>query len=190
MFNNYLSSIYSTIPQSCFLISGQNMNANIGVKSNKCTSMGPHGLDNINETGSEAINILRSHNLKAPLILFNYRDKITWRSFNELNTSFQLDQWITSNMKFITDTKVVDYVIPSDHSAVRVFLKLTLKQKRIIISKNSIDWDLLIKDEVKNDFNLKLKDKLIEYRYKNEYEIEFTDFNNLVLDTAKEVAPD
>ena len=93
-------------------------------------------------------------------------------------------------MKIITDAKVVDYGIPSDHSAIRVFLKLTVKQKKIAISKNSIDWDLLIKDEVKNDFNLKLKDKLIEYRYKNECEIDFTDFNKLVLDTAKEVAPD
>ena len=88
-------------------------------------------------------------------------------------------------MKIITDAKVVDYGIPSDHSAIRVFLKLTIKQKKITISKNSIDWDLLIKDEVKNDFNLKLKDKLIEYRYKNEYEIDFTDFNMLEIRQKK-----
>ena len=166
------------------------MNANICVKSNECTSIGPQSLDNVNEKGLEVINILRSRNLKAPLTFFNHRDKITWRSFNELKIPFQLDQWIINNLTFITDAKVVDYGIPSDHSAIRVFLKLTIKQKKIAISKNSIDWDLLIKDEVKNDFNLKLKDKLIEYRYKNEYEIDFTDFNKLVLDTAKEVAPD
>ena len=103
------------------------MNANIGVKSNKCTSIVPHGLDNINEKGLEAIIILRSHNLKAPLTFFNHRDKITWRSFNELKTSSQLNQWINNNMTFITDAKVVDYGISCDHSAVRLFLKLTLK---------------------------------------------------------------
>ena len=43
------------------------MYADIGVKTNKCTSIDPHGLDNVNEKGLEVINILRSRNLKAPL---------------------------------------------------------------------------------------------------------------------------
>ena len=79
------------------------MNANICVKSNECTSIGPQSLDNVNEKGLEATNILRSHNLKVPLTFFNHRGKITWLSFNEQKTPFQLDQWITNNMKFIVD---------------------------------------------------------------------------------------
>ena len=57
-------------------------------------------------------------------------------------------------IKFIIDVRVDDYGIPSDHSAVRICLKITLKQKKITVSKNSMNWDVLIKDEVKNDSNL------------------------------------
>ena len=78
------------------------------------TSIGSHGLENVNEKGVEAINILRSHHLKALLTFFNHRDKVTWRSFNEQKTLFQLDKMVTNNMKFIIDTKVVDCEIPND----------------------------------------------------------------------------
>ena len=85
------------------------------------TLIGRLGLDNADEKGLEAIHILKSHNLKAPLTYFDHKDKIIWRSSNEQKTPFQLDQWITNNMIFIIDAKVVDYGIPSDYSAIRIF---------------------------------------------------------------------
>ena len=67
MFTHYLSSINTIILRNCFLISGQDMNRNIGTKSNKCISIGPHGLDHVNEEDLEVIDILRSHKLKTSL---------------------------------------------------------------------------------------------------------------------------
>ena len=68
-------------------------------------------------------------------------------------------------------------------------MELSLKQKKINISKNSIDCDLAIEDKVKNNFNLKLKNRLIECRYNSKSDVDFADFNKLVLDSAKEVDP-
>ena len=82
---------------------------------------------------------------------------------------------------------MVDYGIPSKHNVVRIFLKLTLKHKKINISKIGIDWDLAIEDKVKNNFNLKLKNRLIECRYNSKNDVDFADFNKLVLYSAKEV---
>ena len=68
-------------------------------------------------------------------------------------------------------------------------MKLILKQKKINISKNGIDWDLAIEDKVKKIFNLKLKNRLIECRYNSKNDVDFADFNKLVLDSTKEVDP-
>ena len=73
-FNNFISSIYDTTPKSYFLISGQDMNANIGTRENKiCKSIGPFGINNRNAKGAEAVNILRIRNLHAPLTFYQHK---------------------------------------------------------------------------------------------------------------------
>ena len=57
-FNDYLSSIYSTIPSNYVFISGQDLNASIGIKSSIeiCKNMCCFGLNNRNEKGLEVLN--------------------------------------------------------------------------------------------------------------------------------------
>ena len=51
LFNNYISSIYDSVPSNYVLMSGQDMNANIGVSKVKieCKNIGTFGIDNRNK---------------------------------------------------------------------------------------------------------------------------------------------
>lgn len=91
IFNEYLSSIYSQIPTKSLLLSGQDMNTNLGVRSLKNDSIGSYGLFKKNKKGVKAVNILRLHKLFATTTFFEHRDKVTWKIFDGKNTFFQLD---------------------------------------------------------------------------------------------------
>ena len=41
---------------------------------------------------------------------------------------FQLDQWLTNSLEYVLDSKVVNYGIPSDHSAIQLKLKFSTKR--------------------------------------------------------------
>ena len=62
--------------------------------------------------------MLRIHDLYDPLTFFNHKNCVTWRSFNKEKIAFQLDQWLTNSLDYVLDSKVVNYGIPSDHSAI------------------------------------------------------------------------
>ena len=140
-FNNYLSSIYDSVPPNYVLMSGQDMNANIGVSKRKtdCKNIGTFGFDNRNKKGVEAVNLLRMNNFSAPLTFFDHKNLVTWRSFDGKNTPFQLDHWITNKMGHIKDCKVVNFGVPSDHSAVKIVLKFKTPIHNKISYANNID---------------------------------------------------
>ena len=95
-FNNYISSNYDSTPKSYFMTSRQDINASIGSREMKsCKQIGPHGINNRNAKGAEAVNLLRMHDLYAPLTFYCHKEKVIWSSFDGKNTKFQLDQWIT-----------------------------------------------------------------------------------------------
>ena len=76
------------------------------------------GLNNRNEKRLEVLKMLRMHDLYSPLTFFNHKNCVTWQSFNKEKIAFQLDQWLTNSLDYVLDSKVVNYGIPSDHSAI------------------------------------------------------------------------
>ena len=165
IFNNFLSSIYDTIPSSYIIMSGQDMNANIGISNNKlqCNNVGKFGLNNRNAKGVEAVNLLRTHNLYAPITFFKHKHVVTWKSFDGSNTPFQLDQWITSHLNHVHDCKVIKFGVPSDHSAILIKVKFKTLKKKIMACNNNIDWNMLLDEENKYIFNNKIENKFKEH---------------------------
>ena len=57
-FNNYLSSVYDVVPSSYIIMSGKDLNTNIGVSNNKLEykNDGKFGINNRNSKGVQAVN--------------------------------------------------------------------------------------------------------------------------------------
>ena len=62
-------------------MSGQDINANIGISNNKlrCKNVGKFGLNNRNAKRVEAVNILRTYNLYAPMTFFKHKYIVSWK---------------------------------------------------------------------------------------------------------------
>ena len=134
IFKNFLSSVYDTI-LSYIIMSGQDMNTNIGISSNKlqCNNVGKFVLNNRNAKCVEAVNLLRTHNSYAPMTFFKHKHVATWKCFDGSNTPYQLYQCIMSHLNHVHDCKVVKFAVPSDHSAILIKVKFkTLKKKNMV----------------------------------------------------------
>ena len=59
------------------------IHVNVGVRKKKKESnqIGTFGLNNRNGKVVEAVNLLRMHNLHAPLTLYSHKQNVTERSF-------------------------------------------------------------------------------------------------------------
>ena len=165
IFNNFLSSVYETIPSSYIIMSGQDMNKNIGIINNKlqCNNVGKFDINNRNAKGVEVVNLLRTHNVYAPMTFFKHKHVVAWKSFDGSNTPFQLDQWITSHLNHVHDYKVIKFEVPSDHSAILIKVKFKTLKKKIMACNNNIDWNMLLDEENKYIFNNKIENKFKEH---------------------------
>ena len=174
-FNTFLSSIYSSVPKSYFLASGQDMNANIGCKNinDKFSCIGKHGFKNRNSKGTEAINLLNMHNLFASSTFFQDKNYTSWRSFDGKNTPYNLDQWITNSLENIQDSKVVDFGIPSDHSAMLLCLKFKNPKNNKISPDEVIDWNLLLDKDIKSTVNDYLSAEIKKIRFGQEDKLSY-----------------
>ena len=113
------------------MTSRQAMITSIVTRENKnCKQIGPHGINNRNAKGAEAVILLRIHDLYAPLSFYCHKEKVTWISFDGKNTKFQLDQWITNSTSNIQDCKVINYGVPSDQSTIKMNLKFQNKVEK------------------------------------------------------------
>ena len=100
--------------------------------------MGSYGLNNSNKKIVETINMMKMHHCNVPMILLQHRNNITWRSFNETRSPFQIDQWITKTLDLILECKVINYWISSDYSAIIILLKFQTIKKPIFKDINTI----------------------------------------------------
>ena len=87
-------------------------------EKNEFDCIGPHGIKNRNSKGIEALNLLTMNNLFASSTFFLNKKYTTWKSFNGKGTPYHLDHWILNSMNHIKYSKVVNFGIPSDHSAI------------------------------------------------------------------------
>ena len=110
IFTNYLSTVYSNVHSSTILISGQDLNCCSGSKSKNYIFVGRCGLKKTNEKGIEAINLLRSFNIKVTLTIMitniNHLEKLCWK-----NTTYQLDQWIVNALSHVKNSYMMYIVI-------------------------------------------------------------------------------
>lgn len=78
------------------------------------------------------------YDLYTPLTFFNHKKRVTWRNFKKEKVPVQLDQWLTNSLDFVKDSKVANYGIPSDHSAVQLKFKFSTKKKTMLKKVNHI----------------------------------------------------
>ena len=149
--NIYLLFIHKF--RKILFLSGQDMNASLGVRTDKKDIVGNHGLKKRNMKGEEALNLLRSHKFYASSTFFDHKYYTTWKSFDGLNKSFQLDHWITNSLSIIKDAKVIDYGVPSDHSAIILILKFPKEKKEGRKTTTNIDWNVFLEEDTKLAFN-------------------------------------
>ena len=139
--------------------------------------------------GLEAVNLLRSFNLKAALTFYDHKHKITWKSFDGKNTAYQLDQWVVNSLTHIKDAYVIDYGVHSDHSAIKIDLKLKKVKKKLTLCKQIINWDLFLDEKNKSNFNINLKDKINDFLFLNgPSDMTYSVFSNLLMRSSSEVA--
>ena len=81
-------------------------------------------------------------------------------NFDGKNTPYNLDQWITHSLYNIQDTKVVDFGISSDHSAILLCLKFKNPKNNKVFPEEFIDRNLLLDDDIKSTLNDYLNDYL------------------------------
>ena len=184
--------------------------------------IGPFGLDHVNEAGLELSHLMKSKKLASATSFFEHKTYTTWRSFSKTNeeraqdgepiltsprrVQFQLDLFLTQkhNLKSILDAKRVGDGAPSDHSAVKLVLRLASK----LVMKNSkfnvkrvgkgkktakLDWRLLRNDEIRANYNYKLTTNLQKkkYFYTNSVAIptaesKYTDFMEATMQAAED----
>jgi hypothetical protein len=110
--------------------------------------IGPFGLNHVNEAGLELSHLMKSKKLASSTSFFEHKTYSTWHSFSKTNEEraqdgepllasprrvhFQLELFLTQkhNLKSILDTKRVGDGAPSDHSAVKLVLRLASKLVR------------------------------------------------------------
>ena len=69
------------------------------------------------------------------------------------NTPYNLDQWITNSLENIQDSKVVDFGVHSDHSAMLLCLKFKNPKNNKISPDEVIDQNLLMDNDIKSTVN-------------------------------------
>ena len=86
-------------------------------------------------------------------------------------------------------TKVVNFCVPNDHSAVTIFLKFKKINQNKITCTNNIDRNVFLDDGIKEIFNLKLENNLKEHFFDSgSNKINYNTFSKSDMSTAKEVA--
>ena len=113
-------------------------------------TLGRFSINIRNRKGEEALNLLRSHKLFTISSVFNHKHKTTWKSFYGKDTKFQLDHWIMSSLKYIQNSKVVNFWTPSDHSVILLKMKILSKKPVIRLMKN-FDWNFSLDENFKKD---------------------------------------
>ena len=93
-------------------------------------------------------------------------------------------------MNIIKDAKVIDYGVPSDHSAIILILKFPKEKKEERKSTTNIDWNMILEEDTKIIFNKFLKGNLKKYNFtSNKNEISYTVFSDILMKSAREILP-
>ena len=94
-----------------------------------------------------------------------------------------------NSLEYVLDSKVVNYSIPSDHSAIQLKLKVSTKKKMILKNIDSIDWTLFLDNDINETYNSSLKNKVKDLRFNNNnFKLNYETFSKFIVTSAKESA--
>ena len=152
VFNEFLNSFYSSIPNGTLLYQGQDMNADLGTCSTDETTkltIGKHGLQRRNKKGTDTISLLQTNNLQVATTHFEHDDYITWTSFGRTKSKHQLDHWVTNKLDTIHDAKVTELGVDSDHSATLIRIDLKTARRKRKKEKTTLCYALLQNKDIR-----------------------------------------
>ena len=105
------------------------------------------------------------------------------------NKAYQLDQWVVNSLTHIKDAFIIDYGVHSDHSAIKIDLKLKKVKKKLTLCKQIINWHLFLEETIKSNFNINLKDEIKDFLFlKGPSDMTYSVFSNLLMKSSSEVA--
>ena len=194
LFNDSLSVFFSNAPQNAEILTGCDINANVGIRSTRFNQeIGPFGLDNRNAKGVKLNNLLKFHNFKILLSFFQHKNYVTWKSFGPKPSGHMLDNWICCEKfrKRVINCSVIDYGVESDHSATIVLFRIkAIKFVRTNKLKKAINWRKLATDQVvKNDFNNRLKELLTLCKQNRpEHDLAYHEYMECIVQAARDTA--
>ena len=126
-FNDVLSMLFRSAPNNSEIISGHDVNANIGIRTEMYKSViGPHGTNNRNMKGCKILNVFKSHQLKILNSFYSNKAYTNCRSFGKKRSSHNLDILNTSLQfsKIVTDCGIYPYEMSIEHLEVYMTFKL------------------------------------------------------------------
>ena len=127
-FNEELVSFYNAIPRNGELLTGQDVNSNIGVRSKMFRDViRPNCINNRKAKVKSLLFLLNSITFRVSLTYFRHESYTTWRSFNFTRSPHMLDNFILSLPFFrrVKYCKVVDIGMRSNHTEILTSFKLT-----------------------------------------------------------------
>ena len=127
-FNSLLDDLIEKLPPSKGIIMGGDMNATIGIRDCEALNnvLGPYGMPKRNEKDRDLLQTYQSNNLRIMNTFFKSQTHVLHASINEQKTKYMLDKVAVSKSLFknITDCRVTNDGIWSDHSALRTEIEM------------------------------------------------------------------
>ena len=91
-FIDILSTIMSSVPKNANFIGGNDVNANLGIRSKMYgKTLGPWGINNRNMQGRRLLGFFSNNQLKIANSFYKKASYVTWRSFNKTRSPHMLD---------------------------------------------------------------------------------------------------
>ena len=88
-------------------------------------------------------------------------------------------------MNHIKDSKVVNFGIPSDHSAIQLSLKFKNSKNNICIDKDVVDWNLFLDKDFKVSYNEELSNELKSIIFEQENKMNYFQTSKAIIKAAK-----
>ena len=157
-FSSELSIFYEKMPRNAEIISGQDVNVNVGIRLKLYADvLGPHGIYNMSSKGKKLLSILKTKYLRALNSYF-----IHYNYCNNSKSQYMLANFFISTnfKKRVEDCGVTKYGVRSDHVVVKLTFRLrAFKLKVYKESRQQIDWKVIGSDEETNlKYNTVLKE--------------------------------
>ena len=91
-------------------------------------------------------------------------------------------------MNHIKDSKVVNFGIPSDHSAIQLSLKIKNSNTNVCIDRDVIDWNLFLDEDFKVSYNEELNNELKSITFEQENKMNYFQLSKAIIKAAKKIA--